>query len=91
MILRATLRASVDAPARLVVSEGASARLVPSSPIIIEEIHAEPYSGSYDINPSEEDQVLPTALTEPQRNITVRAVPANYGRLIWDGHILTVY
>lgn len=50
-----------------------------------------PYSGSYSATPSEVAQTLPTASRMLNANITIDPIPSNYGRLLWDGTILTVY
>ena len=50
-----------------------------------------PYDGPYEITPGEEEVVLQTDGHSMTGNVTVNAIPINYGRLIWDGSILTVY
>lgn len=49
------------------------------------------YEGETVITPSEETQVLDTAGLVVATNITVNPIPSNYGRILWDGSVLTVY
>ena len=49
-----------------------------------------PYTGAYEITPSEETQVLNTAGLKTVNNITVNPIPSNYGLITWDGSTLTV-
>lgn len=48
------------------------------------------YSGDYNVVPSDEVQVLPTKGTNLSDNITIQAIPSNYGKIIWNGSFLTV-
>lgn len=48
------------------------------------------YDGEYEFTPTEETQ---TALTNGKvlfRNITINPIPSNYGRITYNGSILTV-
>ena len=58
--------------------------------IIIREVPWPIYDGPTEIAPGEEEQVLQTDGTLLQQNITVAAIPANYGLITWDGSKLTV-
>ena len=49
-----------------------------------------PYSGVYEVTPSLETQVLNTAGSLLDQNITVNPIPSNYGLITWDGSVLTV-
>ena len=49
------------------------------------------YSGEYEVTPSEETQVLATKGTVLQADITVAPVPSGYGRIAWNGSVITVY
>lgn len=57
----------------------------------IQRVGADQYTGSYEFTPSENTQTIQINGKTPSRNITINAIPENYGRLIWDGHTLTVY
>ena len=48
------------------------------------------YTGIYEITPSEEAQRLSTANTRMENDIIVNPIPTNYGRITWDGSIITI-
>ena len=48
------------------------------------------YDGEYTIRPSTEAQVLPTQEMMMRDNITIEAIPRNYGLITWNGSTLTV-
>lgn len=48
------------------------------------------YTGTTTVTPSTEIQVLRTANKSVYENITVEAIPSNYGLITWDGHTMTV-
>ena len=48
------------------------------------------YDGEYLITPTEEVQVLSTKDTRLLSNVTIGAIPSNYGRISWDGTKLTI-
>ena len=48
------------------------------------------YSGPYEVTPSQQTQTLPTANKTLSQNVTVNPIPSNYGKITWDGRILTV-
>jgi hypothetical protein len=49
-----------------------------------------PYEGAYEVTPSRQSQVLPTALKNLSQNIVVNPIPSNYGLITWNGSTLTV-
>lgn len=49
-----------------------------------------PYTGEYIINPSESEQVLMTKNKYLINNLIVNPIPNNYGKITWDGSVLTV-
>ena len=51
----------------------------------------DPYTGEYTVTPSEEIQILETAGKVMREDVTVEAIPSNYGRITWNGSVLTVY
>lgn len=59
--------------------------------IIIRGGSAEYYDGPTEVTPSEDTQVLLTDELMMADNVTVNPIPQNYGRLLWNGSILTVY
>ena len=48
------------------------------------------YFGPYTVTPAETEQVLRTAQKIASRDITINPIPSNYGRITWDGSVLTV-
>lgn len=48
------------------------------------------YTGRYEVTPSSETQVLPTANRIAHQNIVVNPIPSNYGLITWNGSTLTV-
>lgn len=53
-------------------------------------IEKESYSGPYIVVPSKYAQVLNTENKFLNSDITVEAIPSNYGLITWNGSILTV-
>ena len=49
-----------------------------------------PYVGSYEWTPSNEAQTIPISGLRATHNITINAIPENYGLITWDGATLTV-
>ena len=48
------------------------------------------YEGEYTITPTEEEQTIEIKDHYANANITVGAIPTNYGRLTWNGTTLIV-
>lgn len=48
------------------------------------------YSGPYTFTPSDEDQIIQCDNLVMQHDITIAAIPDNYGKITWDGSIITV-
>lgn len=49
-----------------------------------------PYAGPYEVIPTMDEQVLRTASKLSTQDIIIKPIPSNYGRIIYDGSILTV-
>lgn len=49
-----------------------------------------PYTGEYSISPSESEQVLMTKNKYLINNLIINPIPNNYGKITWDGSVLTV-
>lgn len=56
-------------------------------PIYVEH---ETYEGETEVTPSDEAQVLLTSDLLMVDNITINPIPSNYGRIEWNGSIITV-
>ena len=53
-------------------------------------ISAPSYEGNYIFTPTEEEQIVPTEGTRLSQNIIINPIPSNYGRITWNGSVLTV-
>lgn len=51
----------------------------------------EHYDGPYQVTPGDAGQVLATAGKILDEDIVIERVPNTYGRITWDGSVLTVY
>lgn len=60
------------------------------SPVARDYVDRDPYTGEYTITPTDEEQVLITKNLRMTDNITVKAVPSNYGKIDWNGQYLVV-
>lgn len=49
------------------------------------------YEGSYTVTPGESPVVLMTQEHNMTANVTVEAIPSNYGRISYNGSTLTVW
>ncbi len=50
----------------------------------------EEYFGPYSVTPSDVEQVMKTAQKIASKDIVVNPIPSNYGKIGWNGSILTV-
>ena len=48
------------------------------------------YTGSYEVTPSDTEQVLETDAFYMNGNITINPIPSNYGLITWNGSVITV-
>ena len=48
------------------------------------------YSDLYEVTPGESDVVLETRGRDLKQNIVVKAVPKEYGRIVWNGAFLRI-
>ncbi len=60
------------------------------NPVIRELVGGEPYEGDYNMTPTTSVQTLPTNGKLLARDVTVGAIPNNYGLITWSGSVLTV-
>lgn len=49
------------------------------------------YTGPYEVVPGEEAQTLPTRGKGMTADVVVARIPANYGRIEWNGSTLRLY
>lgn len=74
-----------DPDARISFGTGADTSMVMTA----EAGHPE-YVGPVEVIPSEQEQVLHTARTSVESDIIVHRIPSNWGRVYWDGSILSI-
>lgn len=53
-------------------------------------IETETYQGAHEVTPSDETQILMTEGKALNENIVINPIPSNYGRITWDGRVITV-
>lgn len=53
-------------------------------------VQVEKYTGPYAFTPSEAEQVIGIAYKQAISDIVVDPIPQNYGRITWNGSVLTV-
>ena len=49
------------------------------------------YPGPTEFTPTTETQTIAVSGYRLKEDITIDPIPTNYGRLVWNGHTLTVY
>lgn len=86
--LHISLHVEPDSDASLAVDEGADLALNLGEKF---EGGGTPYSGRYEVTPSESTQVLETAYHKMTENVVVNPIPSNYGRITYNGAGLLVY
>lgn len=59
-------------------------------PIARDYVERDPYTGDYSITPGAEAVVLSVKDKRMTDDVVVNPVPSNYGRITWNGAILTV-
>lgn len=57
---------------------------------MVTHVSGNPYQGPYSVIPNTTEQVLNTKDLLCEENITVGAIPSNYGLITWNGSVLTV-
>ena len=53
-------------------------------------ISPNPYEGDTVITPSDERQTLPTRGKYLSNNVVINPIPSNYGKISWNGSVLTI-
>lgn len=57
---------------------------------VVKAVDGEPYPGPYEVVPGDDPQVLSTKGLVATADIVVTKIPSNYGKITWNGSILTV-
>ena len=60
------------------------------TPVARDYVDRDPYTGSYTVVPADEEQTLATKNLRMTDDITVAAIPSDYGKISWNGSVLTV-
>lgn len=84
-----TLNVVIESPA-LGVSIRAPNLATSTGIPVIRRDESDPYDGPYEVTPSQETQTLETAGKLMGENVIINPVPSNYGRITYNGSVLTV-
>ena len=60
------------------------------NPIARDFVERPAYEGSYEVIPSNEAQIIPTKNLRMTDDLVINPIPNNWGRIGWDGSIITV-
>ena len=50
----------------------------------------DPYTGTYEVTPTRETQILETNGLRMTDNVVINPIPSNYGLVTWDWRVLTI-
>lgn len=84
------LKASFTPQTLTVSFNNTQANISTSSQITRDFVDRDPYTGAYEITPSEETQTLETENKRMTGNVTINPIPSNYGLITWNGAFITV-
>lgn len=56
----------------------------------IQIVQGDPYTGTYEVTPTQEEQTLLTNGLLMQADVIINPIPSNYGLITWNGSTLTV-
>ena len=48
------------------------------------------FDGEYEYTPTDTEQTIPIIGLTARRNITINPIPSNYGKITWNGAVMTV-
>ena len=60
------------------------------TPVARDYVDSDPYTGSYTVEPTTEEQILPTKNLRMTDDVVIGAIPSDYGKISWNGSALTV-
>lgn len=84
------LKASFTPQTLTVSFNNTQANISTSSQITRNFVDRDPYTGAYEITPSQETQTLETENKRMTGNVTINPIPSNYGLITWNGAFITV-
>lgn len=64
---------------------------MPEDLVILASSGGEPYTGPYTFTPTAEAQTIQIQGKTAQQDITIEAIPSNWGRIEWNGVALSVF
>ena len=77
-------------PVRLRIADSDEVRFTQDQYIKIRGGDYDRYAGPYEFTPTEETQTVACAEKLTTDNIIINPIPTNYGRITWNGSVLTV-
>ena len=80
----------MEQPRFSVVANGVTTYYSTQEQIVIEDHDTLPYRGEYEFTPTEDVQTVHINGLRATRNITINPIPSNYGKITWNGSVLTV-
>lgn len=90
-MIKVPVSVSASAPAiRLNDVSGTTAVPVTANAVMISGDTPTPYTGDYEVTPTQEEQTLYTRNKTMTANVVVHKIPPQYGLITWNGAILTV-
>lgn len=72
------------------VTRGAATRTVTVAALPVRPVDTDPYTGPYTVTPGDAPVTLETRDLRMTENVTIAAIPSNYGKIGWNGSALTV-
>lgn len=84
------LKASFTPQTLTVSFNNTQANISTSSQITRDFVDRDPYTGEYEVTPSQETQTLETENKRMTGNVTINPIPSNYGLITWNGAFITV-
>lgn len=84
------LKASFTPQTLTVSFNNTQANISTSSQITRDFVDRDPYTGAYEVTPSQETQTLETENKRMTGNVTINPIPSNYGLITWNGAFITV-
>ena len=81
---------SVGAPSKVSLTPSAAVSVAFAEYVPMRPADADWYEGPYSVTPTGTAQVLPTDGLLMADDVTVAPIPSNYGRISYQGNVLTV-
>lgn len=87
---RVRLRVDEGGPVTLGVDDAGSATWSGDEYIPYRVTELPDWEGPYEVTPSDSEQVLEVDGHAMRGNLVIQPIPSNWGRITWDGSVLTV-